>query len=202
MLKDRLQLPEDHGDWGRPYEQADFPDLDRASIPLRGKVPTAALVDVVRELISAEGPIHEDVFFRHFRETLRLSSFPARSKNLVRFALEQLAENGEITHGNEFLDQAGRPCRAARWQVPNAVERPLEHVATAERQVALMGLIGESPGVPHEEVVAEAAGFFGWSSRTRAPKSALLGDLYRLRDQQKIAGWPDNLRLAPGQGPG
>lgn len=201
MPADRLKLPEDHGDWGGPYEQADFFDLDRTSIPLRGKEPSTALVEVVRELISIEGPIHEDVFFRHFREALRLTSFPARPRDLVRSALEQLAENGEITQHNAFLDQAGRPCRVARWQVPNAVERPLEHVATEERQVALLGLIGESPGISHDEAIVEAAGFFGWSPRARAPKSAFLGDLYRLRDQQKITGWPDSLHVAAGQGP-
>lgn len=41
--------------------------------------------------------------------------------------------------------------------------------------------------------MADAVRFFGWTPGTPGAKSALAGDLYRLRDQGRITGWPDSL---------
>ncbi|RPK82242.1 hypothetical protein [Streptomyces sp. ADI98-10] len=58
---------------------------------------------------------------------------------------------------------------------------------------ALAGLIHDEAGRAYGEVVADAVRFFGWTPVTPAAKSALAGDLYRLRDQGRITGWPDSL---------
>lgn len=66
-------------------------------------------------------------------------------------------------------------------------------MAPAERQTALVGLIHDAPGRPFDQVLSDGVRFFGWTASTRGVKSALSGDLYRLRDQGRIMGWPDSL---------
>jgi hypothetical protein len=193
MAKDAIRLPEVDKDWDVPYQPADFLDLDRASIPLTGKAPAPALVEFVHQLIAAEGPIHEDVLFLHAREVLHLKSFTTPKKKLISAAVEQLAETGRVAVDAEFFDLAGRPCRYARRPFPGLTKRTVERVAPAERRTALAGLIHDEPGRPYGEVVADAVRFFGWTPGTPGAKSALASDLYRLRDQGRIAGWPDSL---------
>ncbi|HEY9438404.1 MAG TPA: hypothetical protein VIS29_07095 [Streptomyces sp.] len=198
MPKHPTGLPMDHGDWGVPYQPAEFHDLDRTAIPLTGKSPAPALVEFVAELITAEGPIHEDVFFLHVREVLHLTSLPATKKKRVTAALEQLVEAGSIAFDGAFYDVPGRPCRYARRPLPGLVQRPMERVAPAERQLALIGLINDEPGRSFDEIVPEAVHFFGWTMSKRGVKSALASDLYRLRDQGRITGWPDALVVQEG----
>lgn len=194
-----LKLPKDHGDWGVPYQPADFLHLDRNAIPLRGKTPAPALVDFVRELITAEGPIHEQVLVLHVREVLHLTTLSPTRKQLVQVAVEQLVEEGGIASDGEFLDLPDRQCRFARWPLPGLTQRPVAHVAPRERQTALLGLIRDTPGISFEEVVPEAIRFFGWSPRTQGVRSSLVADLYRLRDHGRIVGWPDELTVLESQ---
>ncbi|MCX4550376.1 hypothetical protein [Streptomyces sp. NBC_01500] len=193
MSKDAIRLPEVDKDWAVPYQPADFLDLDRASTPLTGRTPAPALVEFVHQLIAAEGPIHEEVLLLHAREVLHLKSFTAPKKRLVVAAVEQLVEGGLVAVDGEFFDLPGRPCRYARRPFPGLTKRTVERVAPAERQTALAGLIRDEPRRPYGEVVADAVRFFGWTPGTPGAKSALAGDLYRLRDQGRITGWPDSL---------
>lgn len=193
MAKDAIGLHEVDKDWDVPYQPADFLDLDRASIPLTGKAPAPALVEFVHQLITAEGPIHEEALFLHTREVLHLKSFTTPKKKLISAAVEQLAEDGRVAVDGEFLDLPDRPCRYARRPFPGLTKRTVERVAPAERRTALAGLIHDEPGRAYGEVVADALRFFGWTASTPGAKSALAGDLYRLRDQGRIAGWPDSL---------
>lgn len=193
MAKDQSGFPEIDKDWDVPYQPADFLDLDRASIPLTGKAPAPALVEFVHQLIAAEGPIHAEVLYLHAREVLHLRSLSAAKKKLFDAGVEHLVEAGRVAADGEFFDLPGRPCRYARRPLPGLVKRPVEHVAPAERQTALAGLIHEEPGRPYNDVVSDGIHFFGWIASTRGVKSAMAGDLYRLRDQGRIAGWPDRL---------
>ncbi|WP_250290986.1 hypothetical protein [Streptomyces atroolivaceus] len=166
-----------------------LPEVERVT----GKSPAPALVEFVHRLISAEGPIHEEVFFLHTRKVLHLKSFTTPKRKLIRAAVEQLAEDGRVAVDGEFFDLPDRPCRYARRPFPGLTKRTVERVAPAERRTALAGLIHDEPGRPYGEVVADAVRFFGWTAGTPGAKSALAGDLYRLRDQGRITGWPDSL---------
>ncbi|WP_406406182.1 hypothetical protein [Streptomyces sp. NBC_01643] len=193
MAKDPTGFPEIDEDWDVPYQPADFLDLDRASIPITDTSPAPALVEFTHRLIAAEGPIHEEVLFLHTREVLYLKSLSAAKKKLVGAAVEHLVKDGRVAADGEFFDLPGRPCRNARRPLPGLVKRPVEHVAPAERQTALVGLIHDAPGRPFDQVLSDGVRFFGWTASTRGVKSALSGDLYRLRDQGRIMGWPDSL---------
>lgn len=183
----------DHGDWAVPYQPADIADLDPATADRRGGIPKPPMLDAVYRVVETEGPIHRQVLLRHLAELLHKPRPSSISKS-VNAAADQLRDEGRIAETGDFLDVAGRPCAEARWPLPGLTQRPVEHVAPAERQRALLGFVADRPrGLGAEEAVGEALSFFGWTARNAAARAKLMADLYRLRDTGALTGWPDKL---------
>ncbi|GAA4140584.1 hypothetical protein KBZ00_21330 [Streptomyces sp. RK31] len=186
----------DHGDWAVPYQPADIADLDPATADRRGGIPKPPMLDAVYRVVETEGPIHRQVLLRHLGELLHKTR-PSSISPSVNAAADQLRDEGRIAEAGDFLDVAGRPCTEARWPLPGLSQRPVEHVAPAERQRALLGLVADRPrGLGAEEAVGEALAFFGWTARNAAARARLMADLYRLRDTGALTGWPDKLEPA------
>ncbi|MET9305276.1 hypothetical protein ACWIG2_12760 [Streptomyces cellulosae] len=186
----------DHGDWAVPYQPADIADLDPATADRRGGIPKPPMLDAVYRVVETEGPIHRQVLLRHLGELLHKTR-PSSISTSVNAAADQLRDEGRIAEAGDFLDVAGRPCTEARWSLPGLSQRPVEHVAPAERQRALLGLVADRPrGLGAEEAVGEALAFFGWTARNAAARARLMADLYRLRDTGALTGWPDKLEPA------
>ncbi|MGY0069249.1 hypothetical protein ACWZEH_21170 [Streptomyces sp. QTS137] len=189
----------DHGDWAVPYQPADVADLDPATADRRGGIPKPPMADAVHRVVDVEGPIHRQVLLRHLGELL-YKPRPSTIKASVNAAADRLRDDGRIAETGDFLDMAGRPCAQARWPLPGLTPRPVEHVAPAERQRALLGLIEDRPrDLGAEQAVGEALMFFGWSARTGAARAKLMADLYRLRDTGTLTGWPDKLEPCEGR---
>ena len=190
------RIAPDHGDWAVPYQPADVADLDPATADRRGGIPKPPMTDAVYRVVEIEGPIHRQVLLRHLGELLyqpRPSSIRAR----VDSAADALRDEGRVAETDGFLDLPGRPCEQARWPLPGLTPRPVEHVASAERRRALLGLVEDQPrGLGAEQAVGEALAFFGWSARNAAARARLMADLYRLRDTGALTGWPDKLEPA------
>lgn len=187
----------DHGDWAVPYQPADVADLDPATADRRGGIPNPPLADAVYRVVETEGPIHRQVLLRHLGELL-YKTRPTKAR--VDTAVDQLRDEGRIAEVGDFLDVPGRPCAQARWPLPGLTPRPVEHIAPAERQRALLGLVEDRPRVlGAEEAVAEALALFGWSARNGAARAKLMADLYRLRDTDAVTGWPDKLEPSEGR---
>ncbi|MFF0686008.1 hypothetical protein ACFYUG_07905 [Streptomyces albogriseolus] len=186
----------DHGDWAVPYQPADIADLDPATADRRGGIPKPPMLDAVYRVVETEGPIHRQVLLRHLGELLHKTR-PSSISPSVNAAADQLRDEGRIAEAGDILDVAGRPCTEARWPLPGLSQRPVEHVAPAERQRALLGLVADRPrGLGAEEAVSEALAFFGWTARNAAARARLMADLYRLRDTGALTGWPDKLEPA------
>ncbi|MFD7700558.1 hypothetical protein [Streptomyces caelestis] len=186
----------ERGDWAVPYQPADIADLDPATADRRGGIPKPPMLDAVYRVVETEGPIHRQVLLRHLGELLHKPR-PSSIGTSVNAAADQLRDEGRITEAGDFLDVAGRPCAEARWPLPGLTQRPVEHVAPAERQRALLGLVTDRPrGLGAEETVGEALAFFGWTARNAAARAKLMADLYRLRDTGALTGWPDKLEPA------
>jgi hypothetical protein len=188
----------DQGDWAVPYQPADFTDIDPATITWKGKAPSPALVDAVRRIVEGEGPIHREVLHLHLGEMLYQPRLTAAKKRLVDAVEELLTDEGRIVVGqDDFLDVPDRPCEQARWPLPGLTVRTVDHVAPVERRRALLGLVEDRPReLTAEQVVAEAADFFGWSRRAAHVPARLMADLYRLRDTAYVTGWPTALEPA------
>ncbi|MER5584922.1 hypothetical protein ABT090_25265 [Streptomyces asoensis] len=163
------------------------------------RAPHLTLEDVVYRHVEAEGPIHRLVLHRHIAEVKYEPRVTAWGKHSADAVVSRLTEEGRIVETNDFLDLPNRPCRAARWPLPGLTRRPVEHVAPAERQRALLGLVEDRPRrLSAEQTLAAAATFFGWSPRTGSAPARLMSDLYRLRDSGTITGWPDKLESVDG----
>ncbi|MER5401416.1 hypothetical protein [Streptomyces sp. NPDC002599] len=189
----------EHGDWAVPYQPADFTDFDPMAFSWTAKAPQPTLADVAHRLVEAEGPIHRQVLHLHAGEVLFEPRLSAGRKRLVDSAAASLVEDGRLVEVRDFFDLPDRPCMKARWPLPGLTRRPVEHVAPGERERALLGLVTDRPrGLGAEQAVAEAAAFFGWSSRTGSASGRLMSDLYRLRDSGELIGWPDKLESAGG----
>ncbi|MEW2256218.1 hypothetical protein [Streptomyces sp. NPDC047869] len=163
-----LRTAPDHGDWAAPYQPADIADLDPETADRRGGIPRPPMVDAVYRVVEIEGPIHRQVLLRHLAELL-YKSRPGSISVSVNTAADQLRGEGRIAETGEFLDVTGRSCAQARWPLPGLTARPVEHVAPAERQRCLVGLVEDSPrGISAEEAVGAALAFFGWTARNTA----------------------------------
>ncbi len=188
-------VPE-RGDWAVPYQPADIADLDPATADRRGGIPKPPMPDAVCRVVETEGPIHRQVLLRHLAELLHKPR-PSSISGSVNAAADRLRDEGRITEAGDVLDVAGRPCEKARWPLPGLTQRPVEHVAPAERQRALLGFVTDRPrGLGAEKAVGEALAFFGWTARNAAARARLMADLYRLRDTGALTGWPDKLEPA------
>ncbi|MGW2765704.1 hypothetical protein [Streptomyces sp. NPDC001275] len=184
----------DHGDWAVPYQPAYIADLDPATANQYIGIPRPPLEDAVHRIFETEGPIHRQVFSRHLDELLYRSG---RSQRWEEEVVDRLVEVGRLAETDDFLDIPGRPRTHARRPLPGLTKRPVEHVAPAERQRALLGLVEDRPRrLSAEQTVAEAARFFGWSPSTGRAPARLMADLYRLRDTGAVTGWPDKLEPA------
>jgi hypothetical protein len=190
----------EHGDWAVPYQPADFTDLDPMTFNWSAKAPHFTLADVVYRLVEAEGPIHRQVLHLHAGEVLYEPRLSAGRKGLVDSAAASLVEEGRLVVTRDFFDLPDRACAQARWPLPGLTRRSVDHVAPAERERALLGIVEDRPrGLNAEQTVAEAAAFFGWSSRAGGAPGRLMSDLYRLRDSGGLIGWPDKLGPADGR---
>ncbi|PZH17854.1 hypothetical protein C1I97_04515 [Streptomyces sp. NTH33] len=186
----------DHGDWAIPYEPAYIADLDPATANQHIGIPRPPLEAAVHRIVEMEGPIHREVLSRHLGELLYRSG---RSQRWEEGTVERLVEEGRLAETDGFLDIPGRPCTHARRPLPGLTKRPVEHVAPAERQRALLGLVEDRPRrLSAEQAVAEAARFFGWSPSTGRAPARLMADLYRLRDTGAVTGWPGKLEPVDG----
>ncbi|MFI7347115.1 hypothetical protein ACIBSR_12670 [Streptomyces sp. NPDC049936] len=108
--------------------------------------------------------------------------------------LERLVREGRLIETDDFLDIPGQPCAYARRPLPGLTKRPVEQVAPAERQRALLGLVADQPRrLSAEKTVTAAARFFGWSPTAEREAARLMADLYQLRDTGAVTGWPDEL---------
>lgn len=189
----------DHGDWAVPYQPADFTDIDMTAVTWTARAPHLTLEDVVYRHVESEGPIHRQVLHRHIAEVKYEPRVTTWAKHNADAVVSRLTEEGRVVETNGFLDLPNRPCGQARWPLPGLTCRPVEHVAPAERQRALLGLVEDRPRrLSAERVVAAAATFFGWSRRTGPAPARLMSDLYRLRDSGALTGWPDKLEPADG----
>ncbi|WP_415941450.1 hypothetical protein [Streptomyces sp. 067-1] len=191
MARRAARSTADHGDWAVPYRPAYIADLDPHTADQHVAIPRPPLEAAVQRIVETEGPIHRQVFRRHLDELLYRSG---RGTRWEEGTLERLVKEGRLIDTDDFLDIPGRPCAYARRPLPGLTKRPVEHVAPAERQRALLGLLADQPRrLSAEKTVTAAARFFGWSPTAGRAAARLMADLYQLRDTGAITGWPDEL---------
>ncbi|MFJ9714657.1 hypothetical protein ACIRPQ_01700 [Streptomyces sp. NPDC101213] len=87
----------------------------------------------------------------------------------------------------------------ARTPSPDFDRKKVSQVPPAERQVALLGVLPESPGMRHEELAGETARFFGWLRLGTDIRAAFDQDIEELLARNAVEEGPS--RLVPWEGP-
>src|SRR5690606_41280283 len=64
------------------------------------------------------------------------------------------------------------------------VPRRVAEVPPEERRLALLGIIGEAPGMTETELTTHTARFFGWRRLSPNIKNAFAQDLLKLQDRK------------------
>ncbi len=157
--------------WSSRYEKCEPPV--RRTYELHTALARSELRTFLTEVILAEGPIHEDLVVQRAREAWGVARAGNRIRDNVLEVAGYLVRVGKVAYARHFFDAPGRQRLTARAPADADTTRKAAHIAPAERQVALVGIAAECPGISRRELVVHTGRYFGWS-RIGAEISRLL----------------------------
>ncbi|WP_364711838.1 DUF3320 domain-containing protein [Streptomyces ossamyceticus] len=173
--------------WSRPYQEVD-PGLltevrDRSSgrRGMRGtelQDPDAldVVADVALCVVEVEGPVEKEVIYTRVRLAWGLGRAGQVVRDRIDRALRRLLKQGKIVHVGTAYDRPGHEVEFARTPTERCARRVAE-VPSAERQLVLRNMVDEGPGVQRDDLLREAARFFGWARLGTDIRDALTGDI-------------------------
>ncbi|KPI08575.1 Protein of unknown function DUF4011 [Actinobacteria bacterium OK074] len=174
--------------WSRAYQEVDpdlLVDVRRRSSRQRGlpdvelQDPDAlhVVADVALCVVEVEGPVEEEVVFTRVRLAWGVGRAGAVVRQQIGWALRSLLREGKIVREGTTYDRPGRE-ELEFARTPTArYSRKVGEVPAAERQFVLRNVVEEGPGVHREELLREAARFFGWGRLGSEIREALTGDI-------------------------
>lgn len=172
--------------WSRPYQEVD-PDLlaqvrDRSSrergmrgVELQDIDARDVVADVALCVVEVEGPVEKEVIYARIRLAWGLGRAGQVVRDRIDRALHRLLKQGKVVHVGTAYDRPGHAMEFARTPTPGCARRVAE-VPVVERQLVLSSVVDEGPGVQREDLLREAARFFGWARLGADIRDALTGD--------------------------
>ncbi|MFI6803916.1 DUF3320 domain-containing protein [Streptomyces luteogriseus] len=173
--------------WSRPYQEVD-PDLlaevrDRSSsrrgmwgVELQDPEALDVVADVALCVVEVEGPVEKEVIYTRVRLAWGLGRAGQVVRDRIDRALRRLLKQGKIVHVGTAYDRPGHETEFARTPTERCARRVAE-VPVVERQLVLRNVVDEGPGVQREDLLREAARFFGWARLGADIREALTGDI-------------------------
>ncbi|WP_367323597.1 DUF3320 domain-containing protein [Streptomyces sp. HUAS ZL42] len=173
--------------WSRPYQDVE-PDLlaevrDRSSsqrgmwgVELQDPDALDVVADVALCVVEVEGPVEKEVIYTRVRLAWGLGRAGQVVRDRIDRALRRLLKQGKIVHAGTAYDRPGHKTEFARTPTERCARRVAE-VPAAERQLVLRNVVDEGPGVHREDLLREAARFFGWARLGADIRDALTGDI-------------------------
>ncbi|MFG3322345.1 DUF3320 domain-containing protein [Streptomyces sp. NPDC048171] len=163
----------DRSEWSSPYRALGWEQLyelkdtlsTAAGLPgvdLRDPAAKAVVAEVASHIITMEGPIEEDVLIGRVRSAWLLDRSGQIVQSSVRDALSRLRKKQKAVRSGTVWDLPDREVTVARTPTPDFDRKKVSQVPPAERRIALLGVLSESPGMRREELARETARFFGW----------------------------------------
>ncbi|MEW2304445.1 DUF3320 domain-containing protein [Streptomyces sp. NPDC006655] len=176
--------------WSRPYQEVD-PDLltevrDRSSsqrgmwgVELQDPDALDVVADVALCVVEVEGPVEKEVIYTRVRLAWGLGRAGQVVRDRIDRALRRLLKQGKIVHVGTAYDRPGHELEFARTPTERCARRVAE-VPVAERRFVLWNVVDEGPGVHREDLLREAARFFGWARLGADIRDALTADIEAL----------------------
>ncbi|CNE70634.1 putative DNA helicase [Mycobacterium tuberculosis] len=145
-----------------------------------------------REILEVEAPVQRDVLYRRAAAVWGVERIGSRIRANLDRALDDLLRGpSDVEQDGDTLTLRGRP--VVPREPADGVTRKVAEVPPAERRMALLGLIRESPGTSGTELTTLAARFFGWNRRGSDITRAFTEDLGKLQEDGRIDGYPDRI---------
>ncbi|MFI0348933.1 DUF3320 domain-containing protein [Actinomadura sp. 9N407] len=179
--------------WAARYKMA---QLEFTAPPMEMHVPEARelMRRVFRKILELEAPIQSELLFRRTADAWGGSRIGPRIRDNLSLALSQLLQmEPEVERKGETITLRGRAV-VAREPADQMIRRIAE-VPPVERRAAMLGVIGESPGISEDELTTLVARFFGWGRRGQDITRALAEDMRALVIDGRIEGLPDRITL-------
>ncbi|WP_181663259.1 DUF3320 domain-containing protein [Actinomadura madurae] len=146
------------------------------------------------EVLKTEAPIQREVLFRRVATVWAVGRIGPRIRaNLDRALSDLLRADPSVEQDGDTLTLRGRT--VVPRQPGDGVSRKVTEIPPAERRLALLGLVGESPGMDEPELTTHASRFFGWNRRGSDIARAFAQDLLVLQEEGRIEGLPDRIVL-------
>ncbi|MFF0202727.1 DUF3320 domain-containing protein [Streptomyces sp. NPDC005017] len=173
--------------WSRPYQDVDLALLaavrERSgrqrgmrAVELQDPDALDVVADVALCVVEVEGPVEKEVIYTRVRLAWGLGRAGQVVRDRIDRALRRLLKQGKIVHVGTAYDRPGHQTEFARTPTERCARRVAE-VPAAERQLVLTNVVDEGPGVHREDLLREAARFFGWARLGADIRDALTGDI-------------------------
>jgi very-short-patch-repair endonuclease len=149
---------------------------------------------IFREVLDIEAPVQRDVLYRRAATVWGVERLGARIRaNLDKALGDLLRHDPAVEQDGETITLRGR--ETVPREPGDGVLRRVAEVPPRERRLALLGVIGESPGMTETELTTHTARFFGWNRRGPDIARAFSEDLVKLQTEGLIDGLPDRIVL-------
>nr|WP_246620008.1 DUF3320 domain-containing protein [Streptomyces corallincola] len=178
--------------WSAPYRTGDLTPV-RSPHELHTVEARPRLRTLLAGIIEAEGPVHEDLLVQRAREAWGVGRAGNRIRDNVREVAAALVRTRRFTADGPFYDTRDRDTLRARRPEDGTAPRKVQHIAPAERHLALYGLSVECPGMSEDELIKLACEFFGYRRTGKDIRETFVQDVAALRAAGRLGGGPDRV---------
>jgi very-short-patch-repair endonuclease len=151
------------------------------------ETPTGILVNLVKEVVELEGPIHRDEVVTRIRSAWGLQQAGGRIKAHVGGAIDIAVKGGHVYRSGEFLAWPGVETRLRdRSGVSSASLRRIDMIPPMEIDEGLVAVIESSFGATTDEAVNAIARGLGFKSTSSQMRDVIVSRIELLRAEGRL----------------
>ncbi|MBB4954563.1 very-short-patch-repair endonuclease [Agrobacterium vitis] len=151
------------------------------------ETPTGILLNLVKNMVEAEGPVHRDEIVIRIRSAWGLQQAGSRIKAHVGGAIDIAVNGGHIHRSGEFLLWPGAEIHLRdRSAVSTASLRRIEMIPPMEVDAGLLSLIGTSFGATEDEAISSIARGLGFRSTSSQLRDLIVSRIGGLKAEGRL----------------
>ena len=172
--------------WAMPYKSASVAKLLPWALP--GEPGSGYyMVDGIRQVVTAEGPVHTDVLDARLRDAWDIGRITRNVRDNIDTAIMQAG----VMRDGEFLMLSGS---GVTVRTPTAAcKRTVGQVHDTELDLALGRLVADATGISEDELTARVARIYGWERRGSDITARLRQRIAALLANGTLGGTPGSL---------
>ncbi|MDX0567205.1 DUF3320 domain-containing protein [Sinorhizobium medicae] len=164
------------------------------------ETPTGILVNLVKEVVELEGPVHRDEVITRIRSAWGLQQSGSRIKAHVGSAIDIAVNGGHVYRSGEFLHWPGTEARLRdRSAVRSPGLRRIDMIPPMEIDEGLVEVLETSFGATEDEAVSAIARGLGFKSTSSQLRELIVSQIALQKGEGKIVERDGMLTIAPQQ---